>query len=248
MGAINAATQKMIENIINGTTPPTRANAANNADKVNHVLKFGSKVYDGSAEKQIVTSDIGAEPAFTKNTAFNKNFGSAAGTVCQGNDSRLSDARKVKSTNTTSKIYLVGTTSQNSNGADTYSHDTAYVGSDGHLYSGGNHVAEVYTESSEAYSITYPIGTVIVAMRRNTNYAPTNNNNGYNMAVPVCAVKNPKDNIQEYAFGTPFLNTNGDNQQRVLLTGTWRMRGYFLGYNPSSGAGNQTYFLLQRTA
>lgn len=38
-------------------------------------------------------TSIGAEPAFAKNTAFNKNFGSAAGTVCQGNDSRLSNAR-----------------------------------------------------------------------------------------------------------------------------------------------------------
>ena len=38
-------------------------------------------------------SDIGAEPSFTKNTAHNKDFGTAAGTVCQGNDSRLSDSR-----------------------------------------------------------------------------------------------------------------------------------------------------------
>ena len=33
------------------------------------------------------------EPVFSKNTGFNKNFGSATGTVCEGNDSRLSDAR-----------------------------------------------------------------------------------------------------------------------------------------------------------
>jgi hypothetical protein len=33
------------------------------------------------------------EPAFLKNTAFNKNFGTIADSVCQGNDSRLSDAR-----------------------------------------------------------------------------------------------------------------------------------------------------------
>jgi hypothetical protein len=33
------------------------------------------------------------EDAFAKNTAFNKNFGTATDTVCQGNDSRLSDAR-----------------------------------------------------------------------------------------------------------------------------------------------------------
>ena len=38
-------------------------------------------------------ADIGAEPAFTKNTAFNKNFGTASGTVCEGDDERLSDAR-----------------------------------------------------------------------------------------------------------------------------------------------------------
>lgn len=33
------------------------------------------------------------EPSFTKNTAFNKAFGNAEGTVCQGNDARLSDSR-----------------------------------------------------------------------------------------------------------------------------------------------------------
>jgi len=33
------------------------------------------------------------EASFYKNTAFNKDFGNAEGTVCQGNDSRLSDAR-----------------------------------------------------------------------------------------------------------------------------------------------------------
>lgn len=39
-------------------------------------------------------SDLGNyEPTFTKNNAFNKDFGTTAGTVTQGNDSRLSDAR-----------------------------------------------------------------------------------------------------------------------------------------------------------
>jgi len=41
----------------------------------------------------LTTSLAGKEPAFSKNTAFNKNFGNAINTVCQGNDSRLSDAR-----------------------------------------------------------------------------------------------------------------------------------------------------------
>ncbi len=40
------------------------------------------------------------EDAFTKNTAFNKDFGTAAGTVCEGNDARLSDARTPLAHNT----------------------------------------------------------------------------------------------------------------------------------------------------
>ena len=51
------------------------------------------KRYNGSAWVVITAADIGAEPAFSKNTAFNKDFGTGAGTVCQGNDSRLSNAR-----------------------------------------------------------------------------------------------------------------------------------------------------------
>ena len=37
--------------------------------------------------------NVGAEKAFNKNTAFNKNFGDTSGTVCEGNDVRLSNAR-----------------------------------------------------------------------------------------------------------------------------------------------------------
>ena len=52
--------------------------------------------FDGSADRtvQLTPGQVGAEPAFTKNNAFNKNFGTAAGTVCQGNDGRLSNARR----------------------------------------------------------------------------------------------------------------------------------------------------------
>ena len=45
-------------------------------------------------EAEMNTKLNAKEPAFTKNNAFNKNFGTAAGTVCQGNDSRLSNARR----------------------------------------------------------------------------------------------------------------------------------------------------------
>lgn len=46
------------------------------------------------------------------------------------------------STNTSSKIFLIGATSQAAN-PQTYSHDTAYVGTDGHLYSDSKQVVNL---------------------------------------------------------------------------------------------------------
>jgi hypothetical protein len=47
----------------------------------------------GTTTRNLEPSNIGAEPSFNKNSAFNKNFGNNVDTVCQGNDIRLSDAR-----------------------------------------------------------------------------------------------------------------------------------------------------------
>ena len=41
----------------------------------------------------ITALQTGKEDAFTKNTAFNKDFGASSGDVCEGDDTRLSDAR-----------------------------------------------------------------------------------------------------------------------------------------------------------
>ena len=51
------------------------------------------------------------------------------------------------SSNTSNKIFLVGATSQTSS-AQTYSHDTVYVGTDGCLYSNGKRVIDVQVASS----------------------------------------------------------------------------------------------------
>lgn len=44
----------------------------------------------------------GLEPVFTKNSAFNKNFGTEADTVTEGNDARIADERTRKITISTS--------------------------------------------------------------------------------------------------------------------------------------------------
>ena len=60
------------------------------------------------------------------------------------------------STNTSSKIFLVGATSQAAN-PQTYSHDTAYVGTDGYLYSNSTKV------NPRIYATLVPEGTAIPA-------------------------------------------------------------------------------------
>jgi hypothetical protein len=80
----------------------------------------------------IAPSDIGAEPAFTKNTAHNKDFGTTAGTVCQGNDSRLNDDRNPTDHNhTLSNITDAGTAAAAATGdfaASGHNHNSTYLG------------------------------------------------------------------------------------------------------------------------
>ena len=57
------------------------------------------------------------EPVFTKNTAFNKNFGTASGTVAQGNDSRIINGQTAYGWGNHSGLYLplTGGTMANTN-------------------------------------------------------------------------------------------------------------------------------------
>lgn len=94
-----------ISDITDGTTVVAQANKVTNALVIMSNSGTALVNYDGSATANMTLSpsNVGAEPAFTKNTAFNKNFGSSAGTVCQGNDGRLSDARR--SSNISMSLY-----------------------------------------------------------------------------------------------------------------------------------------------
>lgn len=64
------------------------------AAKLTTAKTINGVLFDGT--KNITVADATKEPAFTKNTGFNKDYGTTAGTVCQGNDTRLSDARVPK--------------------------------------------------------------------------------------------------------------------------------------------------------
>ena len=72
-------------------------------------------------------------------------------------DSYTDTKNTAGSTNTSSKIFLVGATSQAANPV-TYSHDTAYVGTDGHLYSNSRQVVNVSnTQTLTNKTLTAPV-------------------------------------------------------------------------------------------
>lgn len=73
------------------------ATAGTNDTKAMTPAKVKSAI-DARGYLTTTTASETYEPKFTKNTAFNKNFGTEAGTVVQGNDSRLSDSRTPKGT------------------------------------------------------------------------------------------------------------------------------------------------------
>lgn len=55
----------------------------------NFIISFNDKTGNVSLSLQ----DVHGEKAFDKNNAFNKDFGNTSGTICEGNDIRLSDKR-----------------------------------------------------------------------------------------------------------------------------------------------------------
>ncbi len=76
---------------------------------------------------------------------------SADGTAVWGSDNNTDTKNTAGSTNNSSKLFLIGATSQAAN-PKTYSHNTVYVGTDGCLYSNNTRVVSEIVSSSEPTS------------------------------------------------------------------------------------------------
>ena len=74
-------------------------------------------------------------------------------------DNNTNTLNTAGSTDTSSKIFLIGATSQAAN-PQTYSHDTAYVGTDGCLYSGGTKVLTAHQDISGKADKSATVSTV----------------------------------------------------------------------------------------
>ncbi|BAI91691.1 hypothetical protein [Limnospira platensis] len=127
----------------------------------------------------------GKEPTFTKSTAFNKNFGTTIGTVTEGNDVRLSNARTPTShTHTLSQI----TNSGNVAAIDTNGSTSNYLRGDGvwvtppnTTYSAGTGLTLVGTE----FRNTAPNVSTNLSISTTTNTLTVNSSDGTNAVLPA---------------------------------------------------------------
>lgn len=106
------------------------------------------------------------------------------------------------STNTSSKIFLIGATSQASN-PQTYSHDTAYVGTDGCLYSNS---AKTLTE------LTRTVTSATSVTLDDTKYYVISCGSGLTLTLPDGYATDGKEYMCELVIGTevPVLSLPSD--------------------------------------
>lgn len=136
------------------------------------------------------------------------------------------------SSDTSSKIFLVGATSQASS-ATTYSHDTAYVGTDGCLYSGGTkvlteHQAVVNSAPTLAWNTTSTVGTVggtalTVKLPSNPNTDTKNTAGSSNTASKIFLIGSTSQvsSGTTYSHDTAYVGTDGhlySNSSKVFST------------------------------
>ena len=142
-----------------GTAAAEAAKVAATTPGSNFSLETGARVAvkftnaNAVASPTLNVNNTGAKPIYFKNAALSSsNYWSAGqiidfiydGTnwVCSAvvTDNNTDTKNTAGATDTASRIYLIGATSQDSN-PQTYSHDTAYVETDGCLYSNNSKVA-----------------------------------------------------------------------------------------------------------
>lgn len=127
------------------------------------------------------------------------------------NDYATDNDKKTASGNTNSKIYLIGATSQSSSGQTTYSHDTVYVDTDGHLYCNGKKVSHV--------GHTHEITTEDAAPQGHLHTVTVNGTTGTNSGTAVTALTGVK--VSSSTSAAPGGHTHPyDKTTGITLTST----------------------------
>ena len=112
------------------------------------------------------------------------------------------------STDTSSKIFLIGATSQTAN-PKTYSHDTAYVGTDGCLYSGGSKVLT-------SHQTIYTLGINNSAGVAQLSYTPNSKAATLTLTKAMVGLGNVENTALSAWAGSSKITTLG-----TITSGTW---------------------------
>lgn len=132
------------------------------------------------------------------------------------------------STNTSSKIFLIGATSQAAN-PQTYSHDTAYVGTDGCLYSGGSKVLDETTYAGILDARYYTEAEVTAKLATKVSKSGDTMTGALNFGSANCGI---------YNSGNQFVIKANDGVNKVVVNGTEMRRS---GDISTLNLGNATY-------
>lgn len=132
-----------------------------------------------------------------------------SGGVYWASDSNSNTKNTAGATDSSSKLFLVGATEQSAN-PQTYTHDTAYVGTDGCLYSGGTKVS-VSGHTHSYLPLSGGTMTGVLTLKKDvyddaasTGALNVNNSNIYGINALYWA-----DNASNRSEGINFIRTNG---------------------------------------
>lgn len=141
----NPVQNKLVTNALNGKLSTSGTAAKATADASGNIIV---DTYETKANAITGLSVSGRTITYTKGDG-------STGTITT-QDNNTDTKNTAGSTDSSSKLFIIGATSQASN-PQTYSHDTAYIGTDGKLYSGGKVViasGDKATSASSADSAT----------------------------------------------------------------------------------------------
>ena len=139
-----------------------------------NINSLGAKnIYRGASTKLTTHYGVGSYVLLYYSASLN------SGSFMLVNDYATDNDKKTASANTSKKIYLIGATSQSSSGQTTYSHDTVYVDTDGHLYCNGKKVSHV--------GHTHEITTANVAPQGHTHNVTVSGTTGANSGTAISA-------------------------------------------------------------
>lgn len=119
--------------------------------------------------------------------------------------------------NTSSKIYLVGATSQSS-APTTYSHDTVYVGTDGHLYSNSKQAVNL-SDSQALTNKTYNGYTLGAACEKGVSTTPTSGSTNLITSGAVYAALNNKLYHTSITTATDFNTLQTTGVYHIFVSG-----------------------------